>query len=73
MTRKTAIDKMCKNCIYDSNAKGTWVKQVEECTSTGCALYCYRPLTKAGKAERNRKNIAKTRDKGRFTTSTIER
>ena len=40
----TAINKMCKECIYDSG-NGSWRKQVEKCSSYKCPLYIYRPTT----------------------------
>lgn len=49
-SRKTSIDEMCKQCIYDEKDTGTWRKQVEDCTcdgrngSTKCALFDVRPL-----------------------------
>lgn len=44
MSRKQAIEKMCKRCIYDETAKGTWRKQAEECTAgNNCPLFDYRP------------------------------
>lgn len=44
-----AIDSMCKQCIYDKNAAGTWKKQIEDCTATDCALYPVRPKSAYGK------------------------
>lgn len=41
--RKSVNDK-CKECIYDPLTKGTWRKQVEECTSYACPLYTVRPV-----------------------------
>lgn len=49
-SRKTSIEAMCKQCIYDKADDGTWRAQVEACTcdgrngSTKCALYDVRPL-----------------------------
>ncbi len=53
MSRKTAINDMCKQCIYDGNAAGfgSWRQQCEDCSSDGkdgrslCPLYPHRPLT----------------------------
>lgn len=42
---KAAVVAMCKGCIYDPQAPGTWRKQVEECTATGCPLYPVRPVS----------------------------
>lgn len=43
-TRKAAIDKHCRDCIYDRYAPGTWRQQVAACTSPKCALFSFRPL-----------------------------
>ena len=45
--RAAAINAMCCSCIYDPDALGvgSWRKQVEDCTSTDCPLYKYRPVT----------------------------
>lgn len=42
---RAAINNKCKECIYDSCAKGTWRYQVEACSSTSCPLYSVRPRT----------------------------
>lgn len=52
MTRQQAINKFCKDCIYDPYSQGNWRQQIEECTASQCALFEYRPITIAG---RNRK------------------
>ena len=52
LTRQQAINAKCKDCIYDPLDKGTWLKQVESCTFSGCPLYPYRPLTKKSKPKR---------------------
>lgn len=44
MTRSKAINQMCRECIYDPDAEGTWRAQVEACTRTVCPLYPYRPV-----------------------------
>ncbi len=49
MSLRKAINAHCKSCIYDDAEKGTWVKQVENCTVYKCDLYKVRPLTKASK------------------------
>ena len=46
MSRKAAIEAMCKACIYDPwGGGGTWRQQTEACTSGNCPLYPYRPLS----------------------------
>ena len=44
LTRKQAINKNCKDCIYDPASAGTWRQQVEACAVTTCAFYDWRPL-----------------------------
>jgi len=46
--RSAAIQAMCCECIFDQFQEGTWRKQVEECTSTQCPLYKFRPCTISG-------------------------
>jgi len=60
MTRKQAIDKHCKECIYDEGAigSGSWRKQVSDCTSYTCNLYNYRPLDSINRAHKTRDKIA---------------
>jgi len=41
---KTAIKHMCKACVYDPQAKGTWREQVQDCSCPTCPLYDFRPL-----------------------------
>ena len=50
MGMRAAINAFCKSCIYDPKWQGggTWRKQVENCTSTDCPLYEYRPTSKGG-------------------------
>lgn len=38
-----AINRMCKSCIYDPSARGTWRQQVTLCSVTACPLYAHRP------------------------------
>ena len=47
MTRKTAINEKCKECLYDPEVEGTWRMQVEACELTDCALYPYRPKSRS--------------------------
>ena len=46
MSRKTAIEMKCKDCIYDDKDKGTWRQQTESCTDTTCSLWVYRPVSR---------------------------
>ncbi len=41
---KGKINAFCCHCIYDPYSEGTWLKQVENCTSRDCPLYSVRPL-----------------------------
>lgn len=40
---RKAVDAMCKDCIYDESAKGTWREQVSRCGCTECPLFEVRP------------------------------
>ena len=40
---RLAINEQCAYCIYDSNAPGTRLQQIEACTSKTCPLYGVRP------------------------------
>lgn len=44
---RKAIDKNCKNCIYDPGAAGTWHQQVTLCSARECPFYDLRPITKS--------------------------
>jgi hypothetical protein len=39
------INNYCRSCIYDTQARGTWLQQVTLCTVIGCELYAVRPTT----------------------------
>lgn len=43
-TRNAAIAAKCRDCLFDSEAAGTWRQQVTVCPSTDCALWTFRPL-----------------------------
>lgn len=45
--RAAAINYKCAECIYsgDANGEGSWRKQVESCSSYGCPLYKFRPMS----------------------------
>ena len=45
MGMRSAIDAMCKSCLWDPRAEGlgTWRQQIEACTDSGCPLYPHRP------------------------------
>lgn len=42
---KKFIENMCKYCIYDPSAKGSWRRQVENCNAYQCPLWKVRPLS----------------------------
>ena len=44
---KGKIRAFCCHCIYDPYSEGTWLKQVEKCTSTHCPLFSVRPMPKS--------------------------
>ena len=41
---RQAIANKCKDCIYDSEAAGSWRQQSAACTVVDCALWTFRPL-----------------------------
>lgn len=43
-TRNAAIAAKCRDCIFDTEAAGTWRQQVTVCKATDCALWPFRPL-----------------------------
>lgn len=58
MTRQSAIDQACKNCIYDPNGgAGTWKEQVAACTAQQCPLFCYRPRPRYETQEQREKRL----------------
>ena len=42
---RKAINKMCSDCVYDSQSPGSRAVQIAICTATDCALYPVRPMT----------------------------
>ena len=40
---KGKIRAFCCHCIFDPYQRGSWLKQVENCTSPHCPLYSVRP------------------------------
>ena len=43
---KGKIRAFCCHCIFDAYQEGTWLKQVENCTSPDCPLFPVRPKPK---------------------------
>ncbi|MEO8804131.1 MAG: hypothetical protein ABI304_01985 [Rudaea sp.] len=43
-TRGAAIGQMCRGCIYDPAAAGTWREQVATCCIVDCPLWRFRPM-----------------------------
>ena len=41
---KGKIRAFCCHCIFDPYQEGTWLKQVENCTSPDCPLFTVRPV-----------------------------
>lgn len=63
MSRKKAIESMCKQCIYDDKGgNGTWRQQTEACTAKSCPLYDYRPLSNGEKKGGRRVEAGKETD-----------
>lgn len=57
MSLRKAINDKCKDCIYDDlSGLGNWRQQVSLCTSTDCALYPVRPLSKP-KPKKEKKGV----------------
>ncbi len=50
---KGKIRAFCCHCIYDPYQSGTWLKQVENCTSTHCPLFPVRPVPSPKKGVNN--------------------
>lgn len=49
---RTAIDAMCKSCIYDpGSGNGAWREQVEACASSNCPLHTVRPVSRSKRLE----------------------
>lgn len=46
MSLRQAVNDMCKQCIYDETAPGTWRQQVDVCTSPNCPLFSHRPASR---------------------------
>jgi len=48
MSLRQAINKKCRDCIYDEcSGLGSWRQQVTACTVTSCPLYAVRPVSKS--------------------------
>ncbi len=45
LSLRSAINKMCKECIYDDTAPGNWRVQVGACSCKSCPLYACRPTS----------------------------
>ena len=54
MSLRQAINAMCAHCIYDKNAEGRKLEQIEACTATECPLYEVRPVTKSRESKEER-------------------
>ena len=51
---RSAIDAMCKSCIYDpGNGNGAWREQVQGCSSSNCPLHPVRPSSVKAKKSGN--------------------
>ncbi len=43
MSLRSAVNRKCKECLYDSGERGGWRQQIEACTSSSCPLFNVRP------------------------------
>ena len=43
---KGRVNAFCCHCIFDPYQRGTWLRQVEACTSLDCSLYPVRPSSR---------------------------
>ena len=48
---KGPVTAFCCHCIFDPYQQGTWLQQIEACTSWHCPLYSVRPLPKGASHE----------------------
>lgn len=46
-TRTQAINRKCKECLYDPHARGAWREQVAACVSANCHLHPFRPVPRS--------------------------
>ena len=51
MSLRKAINRKCRECIYDQRGPGTWRQQVSGCTSINCPLHPVRPMPTDNTAE----------------------
>lgn len=64
LTRKQAINRMCRQCIFDRlSGFGTWREQVEACTAgpdseAPCPLWEWRPVSAGNRVRRRAENAA---------------
>ena len=48
MSLRAAVDRKCRDCIYDRAAPGTWREQVAQCSANRCPLWAVRPAPSGG-------------------------
>lgn len=48
MRLRAAINAKCRECIYDTEAPGTWREQVAQCSCPRCPLWPVRPAPASG-------------------------
>jgi len=59
LSPRQAIRAKCKECIYDPfGGGGTWIEQVEGCTSYSCPLFELRPLSRQTRLKNDEKFLA---------------
>lgn len=69
MTRRTAINDKCRECIYDPvGGSGNWRQQITACTSTTCPLFPFRPVSKPDTARAAREDVRRRAKTSGFQT-----
>jgi hypothetical protein len=62
---RSAINAMCRNCLYDRiSGPGSWRQQIEACTAKTCPLYNVRP--KPGPTTTRALNALKSPENGQI-------
>ena len=58
MSLRSAIDAMCRHCIYDPKSPRSWRQQVDACTAPNCPLFCVRPRSRGAGTDSDEKTIS---------------
>lgn len=43
---RSAINRFCKECLFDPREPGGWREQIRDCTASDCPLWKVRPKPK---------------------------